>query len=372
MVFFIFIYIFTHNVFPDKYTCINIVINFVEEYMKKTLSIVFVYIGLVIGAGFASGREILEYFNNSNQSDFTGIILAALLFAAISFIVMHHSSRLGAKDFDTFIDCTAGPLAQSVKFFMLTYMFCGLFVMMAGSGALFTHAFGVPSKFGIFALALFCFIVFSFDLKGLVAVNSFMVPFMVLGIIILCITSALSDTAPVFAFSGNIRRNSIVSSICYASYNTITAGAVLIPLAYKSDTKTILRSAAVSSFVLGFLIFTVWLVQNIYYNNIASSEMPLFDLASMQGDVWKTVYAIVLFMSLCTTAISHGFGILSKFRLKSFSDRILASAALCTCALPFAKIGFSDLVAHLYSAFGFLGLIWLTILLFSYFSHKKG
>ena len=339
--------------------------------MKKTLEIAFVYIGLVIGAGFASGREILEYFNNSSHTDPSGIIFSSLLFAFISFIIMHHSNRLAAGDFDTFIDRTSGRLTLFIKTFMFLYMFCGLFVMMAGSGALFQRAFNIPQGGGIFILAAVCFVIFSFDMKGLVAVNSVMVPVMIIGMTALCIISALSDIAPVFSLlNSDIRHNPIISAICYASYNTITAGAVLVPLAYQTDKKTLARSATVSSLTLGFLIFTVWLVQNIYYNKIYSSEMPLLDRAIMQGKAWEIIYTIILFMALCTTAVSHGFGILAKFHFKSKTDRILASAILCTFAIPFAKIGFSDLIAHLYSIFGFMGLIWLIILLFSYFSHK--
>ncbi len=340
--------------------------------MKKTLEIAFVYIGLVIGAGFASGREILEYFNNSSHADPSGIIFSSLLFAFISFIVMHHSNRLAASDFDTFIDRTSGRLSLFIKAFMFLYMFCGLFVMMAGSGALFHRALNVPQGCGVFILTIICFVIFSFDIKGLVTINTIMVPVMIAGMTTLCIISALSDIAPVFFLTDiSTRRNPIISAICYASYNTITAGAVLVPLAYQTDKKTLVRSATVSSFTLGFLIFTVWLVQNIYYNNIYSSEMPLLDLAIIQGKAWEIIYTIILFLALCTTAVSHGFGILSKFNLKSKSDQVLASATLCVCAMPFARIGFSDLVEHLYSAFGFIGLVWLGILLFSYFSHKR-
>ena len=338
--------------------------------MKKTASIVFVYIGLVIGAGFASGREILEYFNNNN-SDFSSIIFSSFLFAALSFMVMHHSIRLKVKDFDSFIDCTAGKLSAAVKLFMSVYMFCGLFVMMSGSGALFAHIFGSHSELGILLIALICFLVFSFDLSGLIALNTFMVPLMVLGMTMLCLSSLLFPVAcPVFSFTGINRHSPLISSICYTSYNTITAGAVLIPLACKTDSKIALRSSLISSSILGLLIFLVWLVQNMYFNYISDSEMPLLELASFQGNIPKYIYAVVLFMSLCTTAVSHGFGILSKFQLKSFSERSIASAILCLCAIPFAKIGFSDLVANLYSAFGFLGLIWLVIVLSSYARHK--
>ncbi len=334
--------------------------------MKKTFEIAFVYIGLVIGAGFASGREILEYFNNSSQKDFSGIILSALCFAFISYIIMCGSSRADTKDFDTFVDITAGSFSPFIKIFMFLFMFCGLFVMMAGSGALLSNAFGVHSRFGIILLTVICFVIFSFDLRGLVAINSVMVPVMIIGMTALCIVSALTDTAHVFAFAGNLRHNPLVSSVCYASYNTITAGAVLVPLAYQTKKKVLVRSAIISSSVLGFLIFLIWTVQNLYYSKIQSSEMPLFDLAVMQGRLWELTYTAILFMALCTTAIAHGFGILSKFRLKSASDRVLASASLCVCAMPFARIGFSDLVANLYFIFGLVGIIWLIMLIHSY------
>ena len=44
--------------------------------MKQGFYLAFVYIGLVIGAGFASGREIMEYFNLPSLSDHRGVVLA--------------------------------------------------------------------------------------------------------------------------------------------------------------------------------------------------------------------------------------------------------------------------------------------------------
>ena len=55
-----------------------------------------------------------------------------------------------------------------------------------------------------------------------------------------------------------------------------------------------------------------------------------------------------------------------KLQIKKIPDRILASAALCVSAIPFAKIGFSDLIANLYSAFGYAGIVWLVMLIFTY------
>ena len=93
--------------------------------MKKTMSIAFVYIGLVIGAGFASGREIFEYFNLATTHDFTGIILAAAGFAIIAYITMSLAKKISAHTFDRFLEITAGRMATPVKAFMFLFMFCG-------------------------------------------------------------------------------------------------------------------------------------------------------------------------------------------------------------------------------------------------------
>lgn len=339
--------------------------------MKKIISIMSVYIGLVIGAGFASGREIFEFFNLSRPNSLSGIVVAALFFAIISYITMHMANMFGCTTFDGFIENTAAFTAPAFKLFMLVYMFCGFFVMMSGSGALIEKAFSVPSKYGIFLLALICFVVFSFDLKGLVALNSIMVPFMVVGMLFLCISSSLDGSVPTFFQFQSIRRNPIVSAVCYVGYNTITVGAVLVPLAAQASKKQLAKAAVLSSSILGVLIFMVWSSLNLYYNLIVDSDMPLLEIASTRGKAFNIIYTIVLFMALCTTAVSHGFGIMAKFKTKSKLDRMLFSAILCLGAMPFAKIGFSALITNLYSSFGFVGIIWMVFLLFSYIKCKN-
>lgn len=336
----------------------------------KTLSIAFVYIGLVIGAGFASGREIFEYFNLSSRTDFTGIIFASLGFAAISYITMNLAKRYSAETFDSLLSRVSGRFATPVRLFMNLFMFCGFFIMLAASGVLFESTFSLPQKFGIFLLASLCFMVFVFDLRGIVAVNSLLVPLMIAGMLYLCITSILFDAKPVSSLYNSVRRNFLISAVCYVSYNTITAGAVLVPLSADAQKRELIRSSMLAGGILGGLIFLVWSALNIYYDAIFTSEMPLLSLAAAHGIVSEWIYTAVLFMALCTTAISQGFGILSKFRLEKITDRALAAAIICLGAIPFAGFGFSSLISRLYSAFGFIGLGWTAMLIYKYIRDK--
>lgn len=333
--------------------------------MKQTLSISSVYIGLVIGAGFASGREIFEYFSIPSRYDITGVVLASICFGLLSYIIMSLAKKLGTNTFDQFIGEASPKAAPLIKVFIYSFMFCGFFVMLSASGTLFQNTLSLPFGFGVSLLSLFCFSVFAFDLKGIVTINNILVPLMLVGMTLLCVFSFLIGI-PAFSSLGNIKNNFLISSLCYVSYNTITAGAVLVPLSSKQSSKTIIRASLISAAVIGILIFIVWLTLNLYYDTIFAAEMPLLNLAAFHGEIFKILYASVLFMALCTTAISHGFGILSKFHFKKSSDRIIVAALLCLVAMPFAKFGFSALIEKLYSAFGFLGLFWTAIVIYRY------
>ena len=327
--------------------------------MKKTLKIVSVFVGMVIGAGFASGREIMEYFNFSSNSNAFGVVIASLLFSAVTYLILSKAEREKLSTYSEYIDSVAGKMASGVRGFMLIYMFCGLFVMFSGSGALIYSLSVFPKIAGVLAMALLCFIVISFDLKGIVTLNLIVVPIMILGIIYVAVCSAVFGSEMTFMPSGG--RSMTLSSVCYVAYNTVTAGAVLVPLAKNVTGKNIKAAALIGGFVVGLLITIVWTVQGMNFKALWDSELPMLELAALCGRNCKRVYSAVLFMAISTTAVSHGFGLMSHFsdKIKNVRDRMFFSAVICLGAIPPALCGFSTLVANLYSFFGYVGMAWM-------------
>lgn len=329
--------------------------------MKNIIKTVCVYIGLLIGAGFASGREILEYFNFKSNTNFSGIIISAFLFCFISYIIMSKASENRKENFYDYIDSVTGKTSSAIKYFMLIYMFCGMFVMFAGSGALVYSLSTLPEVFGCVLMAIICFVVMSFDLKGIISLNVILVPLMICGILYISFCIAVFGNTSVFYTFESVKNGAILSAICYCSYNTVTAGSVLVPLASRMKRNEIKISSLISGLIIGLLILVVWLVQGINFDIIWDSELPMMELSALCGKFCKKVYTTVLFMSICTTAVSYGFGLMIHFsnKIKSVKDRILFSAIICLCALPPAMYGFSILVSKLYSFFGYIGMIWM-------------
>lgn len=329
----------------------------------RSLKTIFVYLGFIIGAGFASGREIMEYFNIPSGTNPSGIIIASFLFALTAYLIMSKSSRDGIYTFDEYIDSVAGRAAKPVKYFMLIYMFCGLFTMFAGSGALLYSLGPMSRLFGAVVAAAVCFFVISFDLRGVEVLNTILVPIMIGGILYVAVCGTVFGDTPAFndCFPIGTRSGIILSAVCYGAYNTVTAGAVLVPLSGGESLKALRRRAVTAGFVAGILIFLVWTVQRVNFDILWKSELPMLELAAMCGKTCKRVYTAVLFMAICTTAVSYGYGILSHFRgiIKTRCERVTIAAVVCLAALPPAMYGFSNIVANLYSLFGYMGMAWI-------------
>ncbi len=330
--------------------------------MKQILKIACVYIGLIIGAGFASGREILEYFNLASNTNFSGILIATAIFMIIAYIILSKSAEQNIEGFDSYIESVAGRMTPFVKGFMLIYMFCGLFVMFSGSGALLDSITYLTPFYGAALMALVCFVVLSFDLKGIVTLNIILVPLMICGIIYVAVCGALTSTD---VFLGENTARITLSAVCYSVYNTVTAGAVLVPLAKGAEIKKIRIASVASGFVIGLLILLVWTVIGLNFDSVFESPLPMLEIAAFCGRTSKKVYSLVLFMAICTTAVSYGFGIMLHFskRIRTRGERVLFAGIVCLLALPFSMYGFSNLVAQLYSAFGYIGMIWIVMII---------
>ena len=333
--------------------------------MKKILNLCVVFVGLVIGAGFASGREIFEYFTLPGNSSPWGIITAGAFFGVLIYIIMKISRRKNAATFEDFIRCVCPKFSSVIKAFMNIFMFCGFFVMLSASGTLFSSTLDLPFWLGAFSLSALCFAVLSFDLKGLVAANTVLVPLMALGMLALCLILNV-HAVPTFSVLDNFRQSPTAMALCYVSYNTVTAGGVIVPLAKGMSSRQMLLSAIFSTLLLTLLIFAVNATLNSNFNLIYSEEMPLLTLANRLGSFQGYLYAAVLFMALCTTALSYGFSLLQQLHTTSKKARLFTAAALCALALPFSFFGFSTLIANLYALFGFLGLFWTGMIFYRY------
>ncbi|MDY0395057.1 hypothetical protein RWE15_12305 [Virgibacillus halophilus] len=152
--------------------------------MKQWISILLVaatYIGTVVGAGLATGKEIVTFFSHFGSAGALAIICSCLLFILFGTKIMIISARMqlySYKEFNEYLFGRKWGKWLNVTIFIIVVSVTS--VMLSGAGALFHEQLGLPFQAGILLTLLLCYPVVMNGLKGLFAINAYIVPLIIL------------------------------------------------------------------------------------------------------------------------------------------------------------------------------------------------
>lgn len=337
--------------------------------MKKNwINIASIYVGTVIGAGFASGREIIEFFGIYGVKGIWGIYISGILFTLVGTLLLLKIYKNKINNFNDLISRLFGiKIGLIIEIIISLSLYTGFSVMVAGSGAIFKEQLGLSFNIGILVMIISCFLVLIFSLDGLSFINSILVPLLIFGILY---TSFYLSIGEGFKFS-NIeglsftkKGNFITSSFLYFGSNSLIIIVVFSSLLPMIDSKkTAVLGGITGGFLLYFLGISILNSMLLYYNEIYYLDIPMLKICNYISENHRKIYSIVLWIAMFTTALANGFGFIERTSKKS--NKLLVSALFCLSAIPLAKIGFANLVAVIYPIFGVIGfLIMILILLY--------
>lgn len=151
-----------------------------QRSWKAALQIAFTYIGTVVGAGFASGKEIVEFFVQYGSQGLVGILLAISLFIWGGIRVMVLSYRIQADSYQDLSTYLFGrPVGTIFNMLLLTVLFGTTSVMLAATGAVFLESFQLSPQLGIWVSMILIFLVARKGLFAIHSVNSLFVPLLI-------------------------------------------------------------------------------------------------------------------------------------------------------------------------------------------------
>lgn len=335
-----------------------------KKEKKQIFTVAAVYIGALIGAGLASGQELMLFFVRYGARGLWGATIAGLAFAFFGAVILLRSKQLQCHSYEQYLQQILGKHISAV----FTRVICAFLavsfcVMLSGSGALFAEQFLLSPVFGVLFTAFICFFAFCADIKGLSAVNLFLVPFMLFGMFAVCFVFLLRQTQEAWlSFSENHLRFSL-SVLLYISFNMLSGAAVLVPLGNTLQSK---RAACIGGLLGGFALLAVILpacaALFLSEENIFSQQLPLLVLSQGFGKAVSLCYALVLYMAMLTTAAANGFAVLEYCAARGKSKKTSA-VFLCFGAIPFSLFPFAKLLETCYRFFGCLGLLLLLAVL---------
>ncbi len=341
----------------------------VKGEIGNIFKVAFLYMATIIGAGFASGQEIIRFFSMYYAGGFFGIILAGMLFSVVGYIVLNKVFSERISSYDEFLFPMTGYfLGRLMEFIVMLFMSCIMCVMIAGLGNVLVELTGLAYRYCVAISAAATLLAIMSNIKGIVAISSFVSPVLIAGIIFVGFYILASKDTSVFSISGKMRLltdNWVFSAILYVSYNTIISTVLM------SRMLPYLKSGKVSKWggVLGGGMLCVtaliinWALYSFYPHSIIS-EIPVLGIIQNNSKLLAHIYSIILILAMYTSAVTSGYCLTERISSKMKINYKLVGAVLCAVVMPMSTLGFSSLIATLYPVFGYLGLFLLFIILF--------
>lgn len=323
------------------------------ERWRRVMVIAFVYIGAVVGAGFASGQEIWYFFARFQQKGAWGLIVSTLIFALLGAKAMEWGRRLEAQSYREFFQSVAGKGYGFLADLMLTaFLFLLSGIMLAGAGAI-TSVMGWGRWSGVGSALLLTVLALLKPLAGLKRVNAVVVPF-------LCLTGFLLNlggpVTPAPLAPGEMAAgNWLVGALQYGAYNLFLALPVLVNLyRLEPDPAVLMWGGVVGGGTLGILAFYFYIMLKNY--DFSGIDLPVLFLTRNWKWGWPFFYSLVLWGELFTSLVANVYGLLSRFRLEQtrfYSGKLVL---LMVMAAFVSWFGFAPLIKKVYPVYGYLAL----------------
>ena len=317
--------------------------------MKEGLKCAAVFIGTVIGAGFATGQEVLLYFGRSSIAVpiFSGILLG--LFNA-------YFLAIGAKFNDRINEHMLQNKAKvlyDVCMFICAYI--TFIAMFSGVETLFVKIFDI--KYTSVAWVVAAGFIAANGLRFMKGLNSVAVPVILLLAVVIFVYSDKEKASGAYNF---------FNGITYAAMNVMLSMGVMIRLGKTATKKTIWASGCATAVVMATMLALITLVVK-----KSGSEMPVYVAADKVG--LKYAAGAVILLSVFTTMVS-ALETAAEIIAPDEKKKTAGVVFVTLLSLPFqALFSFEDIVDYYYPVVSGMGILIVIVLsVFVIFKKRDG
>lgn len=338
--------------------------------LKNAIGISFAFIGVVVGAGFASGQEALQYFSAFGTEGIYGAILGSVLMIIAGVSILQLGSYFQANEHMEVLGNISGKVVSWVlDIATITTLFSIGFVMFAGAGSNLNQQFGIPVWIGAVLMLALVIGFGMLDVDKVTGAIGSLTPFLLAFVIFGCTYTLV--TADLDWNSINLAADQVettlpnwwIAALNYTGLNVmcVVSMALVIGGNYL-DT----RAAGLGGLMggIGYLVMLMLLATALMVkiDTVSGEDMPMLTLITDINSTLGLIMSIVIFGMIFATALGM-FYALGKRLSRGREDKYrIIFIATCLVGFVLSFVGFKNLVAYVYPVLGYLGILLIIVI----------
>lgn len=332
--------------------------------------IIFVLIGTFVGAGFASGKEMFNFFTIFNLYSFVSIFVFSLLLFFLIFKCINIKKNNNLNSYSDFLLYLEKKYKYfNSKFFLFIiniFLASSFYIMIIALAALFNYQFNIEKYIVVFISIFICFNIFyNKNIDFIYIINMILMPILILFMLLLCYFNINIDN--IFSVSLTTNNYSILYAITigliYFSYNSLLLIPIVFDLKINYNKSNIsFKISFIYSLIIFILIFFINLLLLCFYSSIYNIELPILYICNNSLKIFLYFYFFIVLSAIFTTMISSGYTFVNNFKEKNYTLKLLIFLLF---SFIFCFFSFSDLINFFYPIFGIIGFIQIFLILFN-------
>ena len=350
------------------------------SWFQRLLLPGFAFKAVVIGGGYATGRELAEFFLPSGPwGGLASMLLATLIWSAVTVLTFLYARAVGALDYRTFFKHLLGPFANVFEVAYVANLVLVLAVFGAAAGALGEAVFHWPRLYGTLCLAAGIGLFTMFGNSSVERLFKWVSIFLYItyGIFLVLALMKFNARIPASFASTAPTQGWMLAGITYAGYNIVGAVIILPVVRHLRSSSDAIKAGLLAGplAMLPAVIFFVCMCA--FYQQIGTETLPAdFLLARMDLPLFHLIFQLMIFAALleCGTGFVHAINerVDSAFRQKRgrelpSSMRLLIAGAVLLGSMFLAdRFGLVTLIARGYRALAYVILAVYVVPLLTY------
>lgn len=345
----------------------------------KYLSVAFAYVGVIIGAGLASGQDLLQYFLSFGSIGFVGIVGVGLLNVLFGGIALQLGSYYRSDNHDEVFERIAHPALRRVIDVVLVFSgFAMGFVMLAGAGANLEQQFGMPVWAGSALCAVLVVLTAFLDFDRIMKVIGVFTPMIVLAITVLTVY-ALARPHPGLAELDAIASrvppalpNLWLSTINY--FALCVVGGIAMAFVLGGSVLRIgeaRRAGRVGGIIIALVVGADALALYLNLDRVWDVNVPALEIARSIHPAFAFAYTLIIFALIYNTVFSLFYSTARRFSGGSTTRMRLVLVGVVALGYAASFMGFKKLVGAMYPIIGYLGIALLGVLVFGWIRQRS-
>lgn len=324
----------------------------------------FAFKGVVIGGGYATGRELAEFFlPHGPLGGLLAIVVAMLVWSVICVLTFLLARALRAFDYRSFFRILLGPLWFLFEIAYLPFLVLLLAVFGAAAGEIGRATFGLPVVVGVLAFVAATAAVTTFGNASVERLFKWMTLFLysVYAVFAVLAVSSFGDASLANIAATPPGEGWVLGGLTYGGYNLIGAIAILPMLRHFTGPRDAVIAGALAGPLAIWPAFVFFFCMVAFYPQIGAETLPSdFLLRRLDLPAFHLMFQLMIFVALLESGVGivHGLneriaGAYRARRNKELSPRarlIVGGLVLLVSVFIADRIGLVALIAQGYRA----------------------